>query len=104
MNVPAPLPASSFTPQSALQQAPATSPATSPTIAPTAKKTRAARVADAVAAYEIRLGDAYMNVGEYNYALSSFSTAIAYSPGNKEAEEKLERARRAKATEANILH
>jgi type II secretory pathway predicted ATPase ExeA len=104
MNVPAPLSASSFTPQPALQQAPATSPAAIPTIIPTAKETRAARVANAVAAYEIRLGDAYMNAGQYNYALSSFSRAIAYSPGNKEAEEKLERARRAKATEANILH
>jgi type II secretory pathway predicted ATPase ExeA len=103
IKVSAQLSTSSPIPQPAPPQARATPPAAIRKLAVTAKGERAARVADEVAAYEIRLGDRYMNVGEYDYALSSFSRAIAFSPGNKEAEEKLERARRAKAAEANIL-
>jgi type II secretory pathway predicted ATPase ExeA len=92
------------TPQSVSQQARATDPAANREMAVTTKGEHASRVAEEVATYEIRLGDAYMNVGEYDYALSSFSKAIAFWPGNKEAEEKLARARRAKTTEASILH
>jgi type II secretory pathway predicted ATPase ExeA len=96
--------ASSPMPQSVPEQTRATAPAASREMAVPAKGERAARIAQEVAAYEIRLGDAYMNAGQYDYALNSFSRAIAFSPGNKEAEEKLARARRAKATEASILH
>jgi type II secretory pathway predicted ATPase ExeA len=104
IKVPAHILASAPTPQSVPQQARTTAPATNREMAVPAKGGRAARVAEEVAAYEIRRGDAYMNAGEYDFALSSFSRAIAFSPGNKEAEEKLARARRAKATEAGILH
>ena len=61
------------------------------------------RTANEMAAYEIRLGDAYMNLGDYDKALGSFSRAIAFAPDNKEAEEKIKRARRAKAAEEDIL-
>lgn len=56
-----------------------------------------------MAAYEIRLGDAYMNIGDYDKALSSFSRAIGFAPDNKDAKQKVERARRAEAAEENIL-
>jgi tetratricopeptide (TPR) repeat protein len=56
-----------------------------------------------MAAYEIRLGDAYMNIGDYDKALRSFSRAIGFAPDNKEAKQKVERARRAEAAEEDIL-
>jgi tetratricopeptide (TPR) repeat protein len=61
------------------------------------------RTVDEMAAYQIRLGDAYMSLGEYDKALTSFSIAIAFAPDNKEAEEKVKRARRAKTAEENVL-
>jgi len=61
------------------------------------------RTANEMAAYEIRLGDAYMNAGNYNKALRSFSKAITLTPDNKKAEEKIQRARRAKAAEEDVL-
>jgi MSHA biogenesis protein MshM len=62
-----------------------------------------ARTAQEMAASEIRLGDIYMNLGEYDKALRSFSRAIAFAPDNKEAQQKARRARRAKTAEENIL-
>ncbi|MBV8362815.1 MAG: tetratricopeptide repeat protein [Deltaproteobacteria bacterium] len=72
-------------------------------VAATAEGDDAMRTANEMAAYEIRLGDAYMNLGDYDKALGSFSRAIAFAPDNKEAEEKIKRARRAKAAEEDIL-
>jgi general secretion pathway protein A len=72
-------------------------------VAVTAEGDGAARTANEMAAYEIRLGDAYMNAGDYDKALGSFSRAIAVAPDNKKAEEKIQRARRAKAAEEDIL-
>jgi len=72
-------------------------------VAAAAEGNGATRTANAIAAYEIRLGDAYMNVGDYDKALGSFSRAIVFAPDNKEAEEKIKRARRAKLAEGNIL-
>jgi hypothetical protein len=43
-----------------------------------------------------------MNLGDYDKALLSFSSAIGFTPDNKEAEERVERARRAKAAEKEI--
>ena len=43
-----------------------------------------------MAAYQIRLGDAYMNVGDYDKALRSFSSAIAYTSNDKQAERKFQ--------------
>jgi type II secretory pathway predicted ATPase ExeA len=63
----------------------------------------ATRTANEMAAYEIRLGDAYMNAGDYDKALGSFSRAIAFTPDNKKAVEKIQRARRAKAAEEDVL-
>jgi tetratricopeptide (TPR) repeat protein len=63
----------------------------------------AVRAAEARAAYEIRLGDAYMNIGEYEKAIGSFSTAIALTPDNREAQEKVRRARRAQTAEETVL-
>jgi tetratricopeptide (TPR) repeat protein len=54
-------------------------------------------------AYQIRLGDAYMNLGDYDKALQSFAAASAFAPGNKEAQEKMRRARRAKRAEESVL-
>jgi type II secretory pathway predicted ATPase ExeA len=56
-----------------------------------------------MANYEVRLGDAYMNMGEYDKAVLSFSKAVALAPNDKEAQEKVMRARRAKAVEENVL-
>jgi MSHA biogenesis protein MshM len=58
---------------------------------------------DQMAAYEIKLGDAYMNVGDYDRALASFARAVALAPENKEAQEKVQRARRAKTAEDTVL-
>jgi len=55
------------------------------------------------AAYQIRLGDAYMNLGDYDRALQSFTTALALAPNNSEAYRKLKRARLAQAAERDIL-
>lgn len=72
-------------------------------VAAAAEGNGATHTADEMAAYEIRLGDAYMNVGDYDKALASFSRAITFAPDNKAAEEKIKRARRAKAAEEGIL-
>jgi MSHA biogenesis protein MshM len=64
---------------------------------------RAGRTADEMAADEIRQGDAYMNAGEYDKALGSFSKAVTFAPDNSAAREKVKRARRAKAAEHNVL-
>lgn len=55
-----------------------------------------------MADFEIRLGDTYMNLGDYEQALKRFSTAIRLEPYNKEAEERLERAHRAKLAEEKL--
>ena len=44
-----------------------------------------------------------MKLGDYDQALRSFSRAARLQPYNKEAEERVERARRAKLVEENIL-
>ena len=62
-----------------------------------------ANTVDELAAYQIRLGDGYMKVGDYDQALASFSRAIALVPNDKEAEEKVQRARRAKTAEESVL-
>ena len=59
--------------------------------------------AEEMADYEIRRGDAYMNMGDYDKAVLSFSIAIAFAPDNKEAQEKMKRAGNAKAAEENVL-
>jgi len=69
--------------------------------APTAD--HAMSTADDEAADEIRLGDGYMNTGEYDKALDSFLRAVASAPANMVAQEKVKRARRAKAAEQKIL-
>jgi general secretion pathway protein A len=56
-----------------------------------------------MAAYEIRLGDTYMKRGEYDKALFRFSRALAFTPDDQEAQEKIKRARRAKTAEENVL-
>jgi Tetratricopeptide repeat len=48
------------------------------------------RRAEELAAYQIRLGDAYMNVGDYDKALRSFSNAIAFASDDKPAEQKVQ--------------
>jgi tetratricopeptide (TPR) repeat protein len=83
----------------------ASSPVSPPTTAvpvTAAEKTRSPLSAQ-ISAYEIRLGDAYMNLGEYDKAINCFSRAIMFSPGNKEAQERVGRARRAKAAEDSVL-
>jgi MSHA biogenesis protein MshM len=66
---------------------------------PAAARPSAAEMAD----YEIRRGDSYMNMGDYDKAVVSFSIAIAFAPNDKEAQEKVRRARSAKAAEENVL-
>ncbi|MBV8771198.1 MAG: hypothetical protein JO166_02540 [Deltaproteobacteria bacterium] len=56
-----------------------------------------------MAAYNIRLGDAYMEVGDYEKARSSFARAVGWAPESKEALDKMRRAERAKAAEDNVL-
>jgi len=48
------------------------------------------RHTEEMAAYQIRLGDAYMNVGDYDKALRSFSSAIAFASNDKQSEEKFQ--------------
>jgi len=66
---------------------------------PAAARPSAAEMAD----YEVRRGDSFMNMGDYDKAIVSFSIAIAFAPNNKEAQEKMRRARSAKAAEENVL-
>jgi type II secretory pathway predicted ATPase ExeA len=61
------------------------------------------RTAKERASIYIKLGDSYMNRGYYDKAISSFSSAIAIAPDNREAKERVERARRARATEEELL-
>jgi general secretion pathway protein A len=48
-------------------------------------------------------GDDYMRRGEYARAITSYEAALALSPGDEQLQRRIERARRAKATEAQIL-
>ena len=48
------------------------------------------RRTEELAAYQIRLGDAYMKVGDYEKALRSFSNAIAFASDDKPAEQKVQ--------------
>jgi tetratricopeptide (TPR) repeat protein len=48
-------------------------------------------------------GDDYMRRGEYSQAITSYEQALAISPGDGQLQRRIERARRAKATEAQIL-
>jgi MSHA biogenesis protein MshM len=48
-------------------------------------------------------GDDYMRRGEYARAITNYEAALAFSPGNEQLQRRIERARRAKATEAQIL-
>lgn len=71
-------------------------------IAVSATRTRTTRTE--MAAHQIKLGDVYMDVGEYDRAVRSFLRAIVLAPGNKAAaEEKIRQAHRAKTTEESIL-
>ncbi len=97
--VPSPTPASSLVQQGTTE----THTVAARTMSVTPQGDSSTHTTDEMAAYEIRLGDAYMNAGEYDKALGSFSRANALAPNNKEAEERIERARRAKATEKSIL-
>jgi general secretion pathway protein A len=56
------------------------------------------------ASFETRLGDAYMKLGEYDNAIHSFQSALVFTPGDGQLERRIERARRAKTVENNILH
>jgi tetratricopeptide (TPR) repeat protein len=49
------------------------------------------------------LGDRYMQLGEYDQAISCFRSALRLAPDDEEVGQKIERARRAKATEETIL-
>jgi type II secretory pathway predicted ATPase ExeA len=85
-----------------LEATPAHTPAV-PTPAVAAESDRANRAARRIAADEIRRGDVYMNAGEYDQALESFSKAVVLTPHSSAAQAKVERARRAKAAEQSIL-
>ena len=56
-----------------------------------------------MATYQIRLGDAYMNLGDYERARSCFSRALGLAPDNKAALDKVRRADRARAAEESVL-
>ncbi len=58
--------------------------------------------AQEMAAYQIRLGDAYMNLGDYDRARSSYSTALNLVP-SKEAFDRIKRADSAQAAEESVL-
>jgi hypothetical protein len=49
------------------------------------------------------LGDRYMQLGEYDKAISCFRSALRLAPDDEEVGERIERARRAKAAEETIL-
>jgi hypothetical protein len=85
-----------------LEATPALTPAV-PTPPVAAESDRANRAARRIAADEIRRGDVYMNAGEYDQALESFSKAVVLTPHSSAAQAKVERARRAKAAEQSIL-
>jgi general secretion pathway protein A len=63
----------------------------------------AVTVAALPAPVQTNIGDDYMRIGQYNKALNSYETALAHSPGNKQLQQRIERARRAQATEEQIL-
>lgn len=52
---------------------------------------------------EVKLGEDYMRGGEYDEALREFQAALALDPDNRNLRDKVEGARRAKATEARVL-
>jgi len=69
--------------------------------------TAAGDIATAVDARRARIradaGDDDMRRGEYDRAITSYEEALAISPGDEQLERRIERARRARATEAQIL-
>lgn len=68
-----------------------------------AADSRVAALALEQASFETGLGDAYMRLGEYDNAIRSFQIAVGLTPGNQEIEQRIVRARRAKAAEQSIL-
>jgi general secretion pathway protein A len=52
---------------------------------------------------EVKLGDRYMQLGEYDKAISCFRSALSLAPGDEEIGQRIEHARRAKAAEETIL-
>jgi tetratricopeptide (TPR) repeat protein len=52
---------------------------------------------------ETDVGDDYMRLGEYDKALYFYEDALALSPDNHDLQEKIKRARRAKAAEGQVL-
>jgi len=52
---------------------------------------------------EIKLGDRYMQLGEYDKAISCFRSALSLAPDDQEVGQRIEHARRAKAAEERIL-
>jgi hypothetical protein len=55
------------------------------------------------AAFETKLGDAYMRLGEYDNAIRSFKIALGLTPGDAAIAQRIERARRAKTAEESTL-
>jgi general secretion pathway protein A len=64
---------------------------------------KAVTVAARPASVQTNIGDDYMRIGQYDKAVNSYETALAHSPGNKQLQQRIERARRAQATEEQIL-
>jgi general secretion pathway protein A len=52
---------------------------------------------------EIKLGDRYMQLGEYDKAISCFRNALGLAPDDEEIGQRIEHAQRAKAAEETIL-
>jgi general secretion pathway protein A len=64
--------------------------AASPKLSARTAKDVAHRAAEKMASNEIKRGDAYVNMGDYEKAARSFSRAIAIAPGNKRAEQRIQ--------------
>jgi general secretion pathway protein A len=97
------LPSTSSASSSAVNQKTPVPTAAAGTVPARERKKSASGAAQEMAAYNIRLGDAYMKIGDYEKARSSFARAAGWAPDSREALDKMRRAERAKAAEDNVL-
>jgi type II secretory pathway predicted ATPase ExeA len=72
-------------------------------VTPASAESRPTALALEQASFETRLGDTYMRLGEYDNAIRSFHIALGLTPGDQEIEQRIQRARHAKAAEESTL-
>ncbi len=97
-------PTNTSPPPNMTRAAPKTSATNTTASTPTAKTTRNANADRKKISAGINKGDIYIDRGEYDKAIREFQIGLILDPSNHKLRQKLERTRKAKATEQRVLH